>query len=129
MAFSSEPVTFQIEVLSKVHNENDDREKKDLKRKLAACQKELEEAREQIRQRRDEVNKVCKESRDAMHKVDLVLRQGVYERRALSKEQVNELSEHLCKAHNVTFEITDPGSSCGSSSCSDSEDSDEQCYL
>ena len=120
MASSSEAVTLQLAALSAVHNENADRENKDLKRKLAECQKDLKEAREQIRQRRDEVNRVCKESRDAVHKVDLVLRQGVYERRALSKEQVNELSEHLCRAHNVTFEITDPDSS-----CSDSEDSDE----
>ena len=35
MASSSEPVTLQIEALNKVHNENADREKKDLKRKLA----------------------------------------------------------------------------------------------
>ena len=123
---ASSSTTLQVEALSVVHAEFADVDKNDLKRKLAACQKELEEAREQIRQRRDEVNRVCKESRDSVHQVDLLLQQGVYERRALSKEQVNELSEHLCKAHNVLFQITDPDSSCGSSSCSDSEDSDEQ---
>ena len=126
MASSSEPVTFQLEALSALHAEYACKEKKDLKRKLAACQKELEEAREQIRQRRDEVNQGCKENKNYMHYVDLVLRQGVYERRALSKEQVNDLSHHLCNAHNVLNQIKDPGSSCGSSSCSDSEDSDEQ---
>ena len=42
MASSEEPVTFQIEALSKVHNENADREKKDLKRKLADTKKSLE---------------------------------------------------------------------------------------
>ena len=35
MASSSEAVTLQLAALSAVHNENADREKKDLKRKLA----------------------------------------------------------------------------------------------
>ena len=129
MASSSEAVTLQLAALSAVHNENADREKKDLKRKLAECQKELKEAREQIRQRRDEVNEVCKESRDSMHQVDLVLRQGVYDGLPLSKEQVNELCNHLGNAHNVLNEIKDPGSSCYGSdsedSGSESEDDDE----
>ena len=123
MASSEEAVTLQLAELSAVHNENADREKKDLKRKLAECQKELKEAREQIRQRRDEVNEVCKESRDSMHEVDLVLRRGVDTGLHLSKEQVNELIGHMCNAHNVLNEIKDPGSSCGGS---DSDDSGEQ---
>ena len=123
MASSSEAVTLQLAALSKVHNENADRENKDLKRKLAECQKDLKEAQEQIKQRRYEVNDICKESRNSMHEVDLVLRRGEKTGLHLSKEQVNELIGHMCNAHNVLNEIKDPGSSCYGS---DSEDSDEQ---
>ena len=129
MASSDQAVTLQIAALSAVHNEYADCEKKELKRKLAECQKDLKEARLRIKQRRCEVNAVCKESRESMHKVDLVLRQGVYDGLPLSKEQVNDLSNHLHDAHNVLNEIKDPGSSCYGSdsedSGSESEDNDE----
>ena len=46
MASSSEAVTLQLAALSAVHNENADREKKDLKRKLADTKKCLKETRE-----------------------------------------------------------------------------------
>ena len=97
--------------LNSVYNQFADADKNDLKRKLAECQKDLKEAQEQIKQRRYEVNDICKESRNSMHEVDLVLRRGVYTGLHLSKEQVNELIGHMCNAHNVLNEIKDPGSS------------------
>ena len=106
--------------LNSVYNQFADADKNDLKRKLAECQKELEEAREQIRQRRDEVNEVCKESRDSMHEVNLVLRRGENTGLHLSKEQVNELIGHMCNAHNVLNEIIDSAES-GSEIESDDE--------
>ena len=48
MASSEEAVTLQIAVLSAVHNEYADREKKDLKRKLADTKDCLEETREAL---------------------------------------------------------------------------------
>ena len=126
---ASSSTTSQIMALNSVYNQFADADKNDLKRKLAECQKDLKEARLRIKQRRCEVNAVCKESRESMHKVDLVLRQGVYDGRPLSKEQVNELSFHLHDAHSVLNEIKDPGSSCYGSdseeSGSESEDNDE----
>ena len=50
MASSSQPVTLQLEALSAVHNEWADREKKDLKRKLANTKDALEEKREELRE-------------------------------------------------------------------------------
>ena len=126
---ASSSTTSQIMALNSVYNQFADADKNDLKRKLAECQKDLKEARLRIKQRRCEVNAVCKESRESMHKVDLVLRQGVYDGLPLSKEQVNDLSNHLHDAHNVLNEIKDPGSSCYGSdseeSGSESEDNDE----
>ena len=62
MASSEEAVTLQIAALSAVHNEYADREKKDLKRKLADTKDSLEETREALDDVSEELTKRCQTS-------------------------------------------------------------------